>query len=328
MLNNEPLVTFLILSFNSREYVESALSAAFEQNYNNMEIVVSDDCSTDDTCELVERMFGGYTGNKKCRLIVNSKNKCTLNNFMSASDCASGELIVVSAADDISRPWRVSEIVSQWLDSGRPGVVYSDCEIIDESGLVVLESFLTKSPSAMAKNVFGILTNDVLGCSAAYSAKFVRKVPRISGHYLFEDSYMNFMSHYYNASVLYIDEPLVGYRSHGDSISNARSSWVSFREEVNNQRKAAVYDKNKSDMYVSISNFVASDGKPDIAILTMKHAKNFKIKSEWYSYGLIERGLCLLKVKDACLRKWMVARFFGLNFFVLSKLLTKSIGLK
>ena len=114
MLNNNPLVTSLMLSFNSRDYVRSALNAAFEQSHNNLEIIVADDCSADDTCELVKRMFSEYTGSKKCRLIENSENKCTLNNFISATESASGELIVVSAFDDISKPNRVSEIVKQW----------------------------------------------------------------------------------------------------------------------------------------------------------------------------------------------------------------------
>ena len=108
---------------NSEDYIESALNAAFEQKTNNLEIVVSDDCSTDDARELVKRMFSDYAGNKKCRLIENSENKCSLNNFISETESASGEIIVVSVSDDISKPSRVSEIVKQWLSSGCPAVV-------------------------------------------------------------------------------------------------------------------------------------------------------------------------------------------------------------
>ena len=320
MLNNEPPVTFLMLSFNSRDYIKSALNSAFEQSYDNLEIIVSDDCSTDDTCEIVKRMFGDYAGNKKCSLIENSKNKCTLNNFISATESASGELIVVSAADDISKSDRVSEIVKQWSFSGRPGVVYSDCEIIDESGVVVSGSFLNQSPGSMAQNIFGVKRNDILGCSAAYSAEFVRQVPRIVGRYLFEDSFMNFMSHYYHVNVIFIGVPLVGYRAHSASVSNSGSSWLNFNDEKKNQLKAAEYDCNKSDMYTKIAAIAESDGEIEIARKTLGHSDLFKIKSEWYSYGLARRFLLLSKSKYGSLRKWMIARFFGLNFFVVLKL--------
>jgi glycosyltransferase involved in cell wall biosynthesis len=321
MLNNEPLVTFLMLSFNSRDYVRSALNAAFEQSYNNLEIIVADDCSTDDTCELVKLMFADYAGNKSCKIIANSENKCTLNNFISAAESASGEVIVVSAADDMSRPNRVSEIVTQWLRNGRPGVVYSDCEIIDESGVVVSDSFLSQSqsPSSMAKSIFDVRRNDILGCSAAYSAEFVRQVPRISGRYLFEDSYMNFMSHYLNVNVLFISDSLVGYRSHGDSVSNSRLSLRRAGSEIEQQLRAAIYDRNKGEMFSCIALIAEADGNYDVARRTAEHAKKYHIKSEWSEYGLFKRASLIFGFGDTALKKWMLFRFFGLRFFVFSK---------
>ncbi|MFZ9020596.1 MAG: glycosyltransferase family 2 protein, partial [Paracoccaceae bacterium] len=55
-------VSFLILTYNQVDFVENALSGAFSQTYSPLEIVISDDASTDGTREKIKEMVAQYSG--------------------------------------------------------------------------------------------------------------------------------------------------------------------------------------------------------------------------------------------------------------------------
>jgi glycosyltransferase involved in cell wall biosynthesis len=46
---NKPLISFLLLSYNQEEYINDAVDGAFSQTYSTLEIIISDDCSNDNT---------------------------------------------------------------------------------------------------------------------------------------------------------------------------------------------------------------------------------------------------------------------------------------
>ena len=49
MQSNNPLVSFVLISYNQNEYIEEALLSAFNQTYSNIEYIISDDYSIDGT---------------------------------------------------------------------------------------------------------------------------------------------------------------------------------------------------------------------------------------------------------------------------------------
>ena len=69
-----PLVTFLLIAYNQEKYIEDACLAALSQKYNFMEIIFSDDCSTDNTYKIMEGIVRRYTGPHKIILNRNDVN--------------------------------------------------------------------------------------------------------------------------------------------------------------------------------------------------------------------------------------------------------------
>ena len=67
-MENNPLVTVNILSFNRRDYLKITLEKVFEQSYKNIEVFVVDNASTDGTIEMVKKEF------PQVRLIQLKKN--------------------------------------------------------------------------------------------------------------------------------------------------------------------------------------------------------------------------------------------------------------
>lgn len=121
-----PLITFALFAYNQEKYIREAIEGAFAQTYEPLEIILSDDCSSDRTFQIMEEMAARYEGPHKVIVRRNSVNLATARHVQSAFDDASGELFVVASGDDISSENRVSELVKAWADNGYcDGVIHS-----------------------------------------------------------------------------------------------------------------------------------------------------------------------------------------------------------
>ncbi len=126
-------VTFILLTYNQERYVEAALVSVFEQDYVNLEIVVSDDASTDKTWDTICQVSKRYP-DRNTVLNRNESNLGIGGNLTSALRVSSGNILVLGAGDDISRIDRVSRHACEYEANSRLFACYSDFEEMDDSG--------------------------------------------------------------------------------------------------------------------------------------------------------------------------------------------------
>ena len=60
--SRRPLITFALMAYNQEQLIEEAVAGALAQTYSPLEIILSDDCSTDRTFEIMEEMADEYKG--------------------------------------------------------------------------------------------------------------------------------------------------------------------------------------------------------------------------------------------------------------------------
>jgi glycosyltransferase involved in cell wall biosynthesis len=119
MTTERPLVTFALFAYNQEQYVREALDAAFAQTYSPLEIVLSDDHSSDRTFEIMAEMAEGYCGPHAVRVRRNGANLGIVGHVNAVMAEAAGELIVLAAGDDVSAPERTERLVALWEREGR-----------------------------------------------------------------------------------------------------------------------------------------------------------------------------------------------------------------
>ena len=103
----EKKVSVVMCTYNGAKYIREQLDSILNQTYPIFEIIIQDDCSTDDTVEIIR----GYAeSNKTIKLFVNEKQKGVTLNFITALQRASGDLIAISDQDDI---WNLEKIEKQ-----------------------------------------------------------------------------------------------------------------------------------------------------------------------------------------------------------------------
>lgn len=127
-----PLITIAIPTYNRADaYLPMCLEAALSQDYNNLEILVSDNCSSDNTREFVE----GF-GDSRLRYIRHEQNIGAIPNFNFCLNEAAGEYFLMLHDDDLIDHDFLSCCAAAIPDSKTVGIIRSGTRIIDSDGVV------------------------------------------------------------------------------------------------------------------------------------------------------------------------------------------------
>ena len=108
MINDSPLITIGIPCYNAQDTILRALRSAFTQTWSNFEIVVVDDCSTDNTVNLVQKELQNIY-NIKTTFLINEVNFGPGYTRQRILDESAGEFLVFFDDDDESYPSRIDE---------------------------------------------------------------------------------------------------------------------------------------------------------------------------------------------------------------------------
>ena len=208
-----PLVTFAVFAYNQDRFVREAIEGAFAQTYEPLEIILSDDASTDRTFEIMQEMAAGYDGphDVSVRRIV--QNIGLLNHVLDVASVAKGALLIVSAGDDISLPERAATLVESWL-SRKGGALFSAYVPMGNDSKLLKED---PKPQGLDRKIpylggSGESVPLVLGATAAYDIELLRNIPRPSARILHEDIVFTNVALLRRQDISYVDNPLVMYR--------------------------------------------------------------------------------------------------------------------
>lgn len=238
-LNERPLVTFALFAYNQEQYIREAIEGAFAQTYQPLEIILSDDCSTDRTFTIMEEMTQKYDGPHRIRARKNSSNKGTLTHVIEVAREAQGTVFIVAAGDDISLPHR-TEIIVPFFLRGDFYAASSDDLIIDENGM---ERDIDPERLALRRCWHKKNSAWIHGATAAYSTNFIANLHLPKEKILYEDMIFTDLLSLMNKRSALIKKPLIKYRYHLNNISNRKtkksSTEVSEQNSIVRWRRAA-----------------------------------------------------------------------------------------
>ncbi len=101
------LISYVVTAYNTEKFIKQSIQCAFAQTYSPLEIILSDDGSTDNTYIIMSQMTEKYKGPHRVILNQNSANLgITAHMNKAYIELAQGELIVAAHGDDVSHPER------------------------------------------------------------------------------------------------------------------------------------------------------------------------------------------------------------------------------
>lgn len=146
-MSNGPDISVLVGAYCHEDYVEQALDSVAAQSFKNFEVIITDDCSTDRTAELIHAWLERTS--YPAVFIENRENRgiCAVRNR--ALESATGEFVCSLSGDDWYEPDRLERQFEFF--SGVPddvGFIYGDVNMCDQSGSVLDQTYMERSLGA------------------------------------------------------------------------------------------------------------------------------------------------------------------------------------
>lgn len=244
MQNQYPLVSIVVVTFNSSKFVIETLESAKEQTYNNVELIITDDCSTDNTIEIcnnwIELNQSRFINAELIKVEINTGTAANANRGLKA---AKGKWIKFIAGDDMLMPNCINELIRFVQTDGNKAMNFIVHGIVPfRNG----EEYKTVFPpdKLMKKNAHAQLVHLLKrGNSISGSAIFLErsKLLELGGfderYKLYEDFPLIVKYTQNNYKLWLIKEPLIRYRIHDSNVSFESSfllqdSYLKFKNEI------------------------------------------------------------------------------------------------
>jgi len=134
--DDQPLVSIVIPAYNNADYLDETMKSVLGQTYTNLEVIVSDHASTDDTWAVMQR----YSSDARVTLLHTEGGGGALRNWNRVSQAATGELIKLVCGDDLLYPTIVAQQVAALLAAPGAVLAASPRDIVDANGAPVLKN--------------------------------------------------------------------------------------------------------------------------------------------------------------------------------------------
>lgn len=229
-----PLVTFVVTSYNYEKYILKTLESIKAQTYKNLEIIIVDDCSNDNSCRIIED-FISYNQDLKITLVKNETNEGQLAAMIKGLKSAQGQFVSFIDSDDILMPDYTKHHIRVHLETS---VAFTSCQIAEigeDDEIHTMSSNACPhcdnldSLFASEKVNFKILKHKPFGgwyWSPNSSAMFRKASIELISDYKNTDKWricpdkflFNFANLIGGSAIIYT--PLIGYRRHKNNAGN------------------------------------------------------------------------------------------------------------
>ncbi len=147
---SQPLVSIAIPAYRHAHFIEACLASVCAQTYPELEIVVLDDGSPDDTYEVAKRFLETHRNRFRRIVVERHENRGVSANSNACIASCQGEWVHLLGSDDLLYPEKVANIqqaIAEWQAPGL-ALVHADADFVDEDGQPVQRSGLLPRPEA------------------------------------------------------------------------------------------------------------------------------------------------------------------------------------
>jgi len=318
-----PLVTFAVFAYNQERYIREAVEGAFSQTYSPLEIILSDDCSSDRTFEIMEEMAREYRGPHLVKVRRNINNLGTLAHLLSVARIADGIFLVVAAGDDISFTERTETMVQIMLAAPQDvAVASSDDVIFDDAGNI----YDGKEDVLCRRQWFANQRGWFHGAAAVYRTETLCRLPIPNRRILHEDTAIILFFNHTDLGSSRIERPLLYRRAHAQNVGTIRLADA--QDSLANERRRWSNVAMRTEAYDYAAMAIAILGGDSHKL---QHKANFfRQYAKWPEMRLVARArLLVVAIRHGYVYgyvKSVLIRFPGRFRFMLVKKLSSIIS--
>lgn len=260
---NNPLVSINVITYNSSKFVLETLESAKAQTYQNIELIVSDDCSTDNTVEICrEWILENKDRFVRTEIVTSEKNTGISPNLNRGFKKAEGEWIKILSGDDLLVDYAIQEYYDFCNNTNNlvcfSKMIYFGDEQMSIRKESTYELFYEKYHTLSVEEKYNLLLYTCLlpMPSMFLSNSMIKSIGYIDENYPFGEEYPTYMKILERGiDMPYIDKRLVKYRCENSSLSS---------HNFNNDTKGKSYSKAKKKVYDDSFSFFLLYRKPKL----------------------------------------------------------------
>ncbi len=232
-------VEVLLATYNNADYLEPLLDSLLAQSFGDFHLVISDDCSTDDTVKILKRYLGRFQN--PVRLIERDRpSGSAAANFAMLMQQSHGDFVFLCDGDDVWYPDKLKAFLAKarprqdMLGPDVPMFLFSDASIISADGAPSGPSYWAyknTDPARCLSLQRLLVCTPMLGCASMMNRALVQlacNVPlgRVTGH-----DWWALLVAASLGEVGFVDAPTIAYRVHGKNASQPMQiTLTSFKE--------------------------------------------------------------------------------------------------
>jgi len=219
------MISVCVITYNHEQYIHQTIEGILGQKCKyDLEIVIGEDCSTDNTYKICKRYQNQYPG--IIRIIKRDRNSGMSANFLKTLRACSGKYIAICEGDDYWIHPNKLEIQIDYLEKNLPaGGCFHDVKNVDENGIVIKDNYF--SPTKYVYNQFDCLT--ILRSSYSTCSLVFRK--KVIGENLPDwfikrscDEFLDLLITQNGKELHYIPKNMAVYRIHNGGIWQGQSN--------------------------------------------------------------------------------------------------------
>ncbi|MBV4356370.1 glycosyltransferase family 2 protein [Pinibacter aurantiacus] len=307
-----PLVSVIIPTFNSSKYILKTLDAIFTQTLQDFEIIIVDDCSTDNTVDIIKAI-----GDPRIKLSVNESNKGISFTHNKLISLCTTNYIAIQDHDDISYPYRLKSQF-EFLEKRKDLIAAASFPTyIDESGNDIMSPFFRKILRLLGLNNYNPSQEGISACMLfanifCHSTVMINKKrlgdQRYSEDFKICDDYDLLARFAKNNAIKINRRPVLKYRIHRLNTSSKRFKEREHEVDIIQKKYLSLLNIHPSEEELYIHNGYFNRLEifsPDIEYLHKTVNWYNKIESHNKEYKIYAKK----ELKEAISSNWFVRCF-------------------
>lgn len=229
-----PLVSIALCTYNGEKFLQQQLDSLACQNYNNLEIIIVDDHSSDSTFDILKKF---QKSKENVKIFQNEANLGFVKNFEKAISLCSGDYVALCDQDDVWFPEKISKLV---LSIGSAGLVYSAVQLMNQDGVCLDEIFPRRNKMHGRCYMELLLANCVTGHACLIKRAVLDRALPFPEKIKVHDHWLAIVAAAKEGIAVY-EDVLSLYRRHDDNalLSNKKrhsSKLVRYQRKIQNQK--------------------------------------------------------------------------------------------
>lgn len=223
-----------LATYNGEKYIKDQIKSIIMQMEEQDELIVSDDCSIDNTLSIIEEI-----NDKRIKIIRSDKNYGHVKNFEKAIEIASKDIILLSDQDDVWKAHKLRTVKNLFHKYPNISIIYHGLDFVDQE-LNPIKKTYSRSSTCVHKGflfaVTHIFKGRIFGCSSAFRSRLKNTLLPFPDYIIAHDHWLGIIGGF-SGDVIEIDESLVFYRQHEHNITPKNLNLIrSITSRVSNLR--------------------------------------------------------------------------------------------